>query len=703
MTRRHVQHPPARSAKALFARAGAGVLRAPRGVALVVVLALLTIGAVSIPALAAHPAKQIGAAVVPPSSANSALRAADIPDGALTIRPSATAWTSTRYPAKALSQTPYLSATKTADKTYLSFDLSALQGSTVASVMLQLHVASTIATQPGVQVFASSSGWDAGTLTNSNRPADDPTLVSTTSVQAVGGQIISVPIDPKALPASGTVSFRLGYAQPFVGNTFTRTGDFAPKLIVSLGQGSAVSPTPPPSVGSPEASSSLAFSVAGSNTSSKKVFAHYFPPYPISIDNKPAASDYYTRNYLAPNGEGGIHQSTGGLLRDRPEPRPPLADNWQVTDMATEVTEASDEGIDGFTVDVLSLSGANWTNTVNLMTGAVQSGRNFSIVPNLDMTASAGNAGIPAISAALAQLYQSPAAYRLASGEYVLSSFAAERQSPAWWAQLKATMASSYGDKIALISVFLNASDSNITSYAPVSYAEGNWGTRTPVTVNAAPNYAAKAHAAGTKWMAPVAVQDERPHNSLYAEAGNTETLRATWGRALSDGADLVQMVTWNDYSESTSFAPSVNHGMTFLDISAYYETEFKTGEPPSITGDAMYVTQRVQFAGSIPSLNTTPMQPTLSGTSMKPRDTVEVLTFLTKSAAVTVTVGGVSTTYTAQAGLDTHLVPLRVGVVSATAQRGASTILKVVSPYLVVAKPAVQDLEYYGVSSRGE
>ncbi|MCK2086577.1 hypothetical protein HB860_22010, partial [Aeromonas sp. 3925] len=34
--------------------------------------------------------------------------------------------------------------------------------------------------------------------------------------------------------------------------------------------------------------------------SPRKVFANYFTPLPISIDNRPADSDYYTRNYLSP-------------------------------------------------------------------------------------------------------------------------------------------------------------------------------------------------------------------------------------------------------------------------------------------------------------------------------------------------------------------------------------------------------------------
>ena len=42
-------------------------------------------------------------------------------------------------------------------------------------------------------------------------------------------------------------------------------------------------------------------------------FAHYFTPYPVSLDTKDPANDYYTRAYLNPTGESGIHAAYGGV------------------------------------------------------------------------------------------------------------------------------------------------------------------------------------------------------------------------------------------------------------------------------------------------------------------------------------------------------------------------------------------------------
>jgi len=70
----------------------------------------------------------------------------------------------------------------------------------------------------------------------------------------------------------------------------------------------------------------------------------------------------------------------------------------------------------------------------------------------------------------------------------------------------------------------------------------------------------ADAHGRGGIWMQPVSVQDERPNQSLYDEADNSENLRVTWTAAIAD-ADWVQIPTWNDYSEGAQVAPSTGTG----------------------------------------------------------------------------------------------------------------------------------------------
>ena len=167
------------------------------------------------------------------------------------------------------------------------------------------------------------------------------------------------------------------------------------------------------------------------------VFAHSFPPYPLSIDNKPPETDYYTRNYLDPDGEGGIHREYGGLLRDRPVGQDPVdASDWKSKNMGKEVQQAYEAGLDGFFIDILGLSGLNWDRTILLIDAASESGLPFVIAPQVDPTASAGNATPEELAQKMAELAAKPAAYRLPSGEFVLSAFKAEEQSVGWWTEV---------------------------------------------------------------------------------------------------------------------------------------------------------------------------------------------------------------------------------------------------------------------------
>jgi hypothetical protein len=639
-------------------------------------------------------------------------------------------WSTTRYPNTPQHGQGYLSATNAADKTYLKFATTSLKGKTITSAHLTLKVLSTMATSGGVEVFPTSSAWNPTTLTDHNQPRTTGGRAETATVKAVAGKTISVPISPSAIAAGGTTALELRYSQGGVGVLYAHHPTLSVTTTASRTAPAPAKPTPAPTQAKPapatgsstpapkptttsapapaaasagSASGSMPVAVphnAAGNTS-KLVFAHYFPAYPISLDNKPAASDYYSTGYLNPGGEGGSHAAYGGLLRDRPLPKANVPGDWRLTDAQTEVAQASQSGIDGFLLDVLSLSGQNWTYENDIMKAAAQT-PTFRVAPELDMTTSVGSSSTSTVADSLHQLWSTGGGYRLSDGRYLLSGFEAEARPASWWQSLFSTLGSKYGIKVAFVPTLLNPSDANLSAFAPISYGLGSWGVRTPTSIASAPNYAAKAHALGVKWMAPVAVQDERPRSGLYAESDNTEALREGWTRAISDGADMVQIPTWNDYSEGTSIAPSEAHGYSFLQLNAYYEAQFKSGSTPALAKNLVVVTHRNEFHNAVPSDQSKLMQPTLSGTSTPPRDDVEVLTLLKSAATVTAQVGGTTTSYTAPAGLYAKLIPLQYGSVSVHVAPSGSPALSVTSPEQVVRTPKVQDLQYYASSAIG-
>ncbi|MER7511939.1 glycoside hydrolase family 71 protein [Streptomyces lavendulae] len=432
----------------------------------------------------------------------------------------------------------------------------------------------------------------------------------------------------------------------------------------------------------------------------KLVFAHYFTPYPLSLDNASADSDYYTRNYLQPGGENGKHERYGGLLRDRPLPVAPKDGDWEYANLRQEVRTARGAGIDGFTLDLLSLTGKNRERADLLMRAAHEVDPAFKVMLMPDMTSL--DTDDPAVLAdALAALARYPAAHRLGDGRLVVSPFKAEEKSPAWWTRMTDTLRTRYGVRTALVPLFLDFG-AHHAAYAPISYGFSEWGSRSYAGQEGASADADRAHGLGKVWMQPVSVQDARPNQGIYDEAGNTATLRTTWSHAIDDGADWVQLTTWNDYSEGSQFAPSLHNGYAYLDLTSYYLTRFKTGQWPRIVRDTLYLTSRTQFAATDPTGGQSLLMSPRKG-GAPPRDTVEVLSFLTEPATVRTAVGAAREEHAAPAGTHARLLPLAPGTSSAEVVRDGRTLASVELPYRVDGTVAVQDLQYYAASSGRE
>jgi hypothetical protein len=428
--------------------------------------------------------------------------------------------------------------------------------------------------------------------------------------------------------------------------------------------------------------------------SDRLVFAHYFTPYPLSLDNRPAEEDYYARNYLTADGERGKHAAYGGLLRDRPLPVEPEAGDWRSAHYRQEVRTAVAAGIDGFSVDLLSLDGPNMER-VRLLTRAAQEvdpGFRIMLMPDMKSL----DADPATLARALAELGASPNAHRLDDGRLVVSPFKAEEKSPDWWRQVLDALRTRHDTRTAFVPVFLDL-PSHADGFAPLSHGFSTWGSRSHTTLGHYSEHAELARRHGKLWMQPVAIQDARPNQGVYDEAGNTATLRGSWNHAIEDGADWVQLTTWNDYSESTQFAPSLHNGHTYLDLSSYYLTRFKTGSWPRVVRDTVYLTHRVQPHDAPSAVGHEPMRPRPG--SAPARDTVEVLTFLTGPGAVDVTVGDLHERFTVREGVQAELLPLRPGRTTAEVTRGRKTVTEAATRFTVTVRPEVQDLQYYGVT----
>ena len=438
----------------------------------------------------------------------------------------------------------------------------------------------------------------------------------------------------------------------------------------------------------------------------KVVFAHYFTPYPVSLDNADPASDYYARNYLNPNGESGKHAAYGGLLRDRPLPHAARSEStWLVSNMQDEIAQAKATGINAFILDIM-VNPATTSNTnlksaqANLMTAADNTG--FSVMLMPDMTSGIGSLSATDLAAVVNTYATHKSAYKLADGRLVVSPFKAEVHTAAWWTDFMNIMKSSYGTTVAFVPCFLNESTYE-SSFASISYGMSEWGSRNPAwndpsATGTQMTKVNRVHNLGKFWMQPVSVQDERPNQAIYDEAQNTQNLRNTWKIAIDSKAEWVQLTTWNDFSEGATVVPSVEHGWTFADLTAYYGQWFRSGSAPAIVRDAVYLTHRKQPYAANPTFGETSLMKLRGGSPS--RDTVEALSILTAPATVSITVGGVTTSCAAPAGVSVCTVPLQLGRAAVAVVRSGALVASVATRQTITGTPYVQDLQYVGAGS---
>jgi hypothetical protein len=440
--------------------------------------------------------------------------------------------------------------------------------------------------------------------------------------------------------------------------------------------------------------------------SPKKVFAHYFYPFPLSLDNKPAAGDYYNHNYLLSSGEANKWAAQGGYLRQRPlTVNVSSAPNWLQLNMQQEVRMAIARGITGFTVDVMSVKEATDPNShLHMLLSAAQAvDSRFKIVVMPDI--SALNADADAVTQIIAAVATSPAAYRLADGRLVVTAFNAGKNTPQWWSSVIAQL-QSRGITISFVPTFLGWKG-QADGFAAISDGFGDWGTATPGVSDHMSADPGAAHSSyGKIFMMPVNPQQYRPKNSIYWEAGNSAAFRSAWMSSINGGADWVQLVTWSDFSESSEIEPYTDAtlagdiGTGYYDTNAYYATWFLLGKQPAISHDVLYYFYRREPSNAASPSQSAPNKITNS----TPEDNIELLAFLTAPGTVTINIGGQSYTQNAPAGISSFKVQTQPGFPVFSLSRNNSTVLSFQGPIQIYGQAGlpsgVIDMTYWSGSA---
>ena len=433
--------------------------------------------------------------------------------------------------------------------------------------------------------------------------------------------------------------------------------------------------------------------------SSKKVFIHYFTPFPISIDNRDPDNDYYAKGFISPDGEKGKHKSYGGYFRQRPLPRLPRNDDdWVLEDLIDEVKMAQALGVDGFCVDILDTDGKRWNQFMLLLKAVNKAGGDFKIVLMPDMEAQL-KAHPEYLVPAICKIADNPALYRLDDGRLVLVPYDAHRQTPEWWKNTISELEAK-GIKVAFMPLF-QGWWKYIDKYADFSYGFSDWGTNTFDDQHAGRRPRLKAFDRhGLKFMAPVRPQDFRPKNFHGSESRNSALFREMWATAMESDVELVHLITWNDYSEASEIAPSTGIRHTFYDLTAYYTTWFKTGKQPEIVRDAIYYFYRTQPTDAKVDLTRQKEKFKMNG---KPCNEIELLAFMKEPSVLEINIGGKIFTKECPAGINSFSVPLADGRPEFKLIRAGKTIMAKTGAWEIFDKVVYDDLLVHGDGGTAE
>jgi hypothetical protein len=440
--------------------------------------------------------------------------------------------------------------------------------------------------------------------------------------------------------------------------------------------------------------------------SPKKVFAHYFYPFPLQVDDKPPSQDYYNRNFLSPNGESGKWAAKGGFLRGRPLPVGTVAAaNYRLLNMEQEVRMAIARGITGFTVDVMGIKDATVadSNLHRLLSAAQAVDPRFKIVVMPDLTALKSDAD--AVTQIIASVASSPSAYRLDDGRLVVTAFNASQNPPEWWASIFAQL-KSQGINVSFVPTFLGWGG-QAKAFAAISDGFGDWGTATAGVSARMKGDPAIAHESyGKIFMMPVDPQQFRPRDGIYVEASNSATFRNAWMSAIDGAADWVQIVTWSDFSESSEIEPATDAtlrrdiGTGFYDLNAFYAAWFLLGKQPPITHDVLYYFYRRE-----PTNAASPSQSAFKRVGDTPaEDDIELLAFLAAPGTITVSIGSQNFTQKAPAGITSFKVPLQPGTPEFSVVRDGATVFSFQAPVQIFGQGGLPsgllDMTYWSGSA---
>lgn len=423
------------------------------------------------------------------------------------------------------------------------------------------------------------------------------------------------------------------------------------------------------------------------------------------MDNKPADEDYFTRQLMDPKGLGGAYYKVGGVLRERPLPRPVSSNSkWRIDDMETDITRASEIGLDCFFLSVCTISPGTqcWDELTDLLAATRNLGTRFKILPMMDI-ASFNNAkrSPESVATAIKTIADETGLMRDDAGRLYIGATNGDKWSADKWLTLKRELAAR-GVPVSLV-LTLQTYEGSKDKYLPIVDGIGNMGAGVPeLAKEGTADRAKEAHARGKIYIAAIRSQNFRPRSGWYSEASNFDLYRAHFEDAISGDADWIMFNSWNDRQEGHEIAPSTGTQWGLYDLAAYYITWFKQGKAPAITRDVLYYSHRIMRTDTPFNHAKQPSALDIPDWArvQDPVNDIEVLAFLTAPGRLMIRSANKDYPTMAPAGITSFRAPLGAGYPRFWLFRDGKTVIRTDSPFLVRNTTTWQDFLYRSGSS---
>jgi hypothetical protein len=201
------------------------------------------------------------------------------------------------------------------------------------------------------------------------------------------------------------------------------------------------------------------------------------------------------------------------------------------------------------------------------------------------------------------------------------------------------------------------------------------------------------AREAGMDWGEPIWAQYQNLYWNSFRLKDGTDLLRERWEHAIANDSTLIQIATWNDYTEATNAAPGQQTGYAINDLMGIMIDRWKTGAWPKYEEDRIYFFYPPYPKGS-------PVHP-FHDFASELTSNLEVVTYLTEPG--TVTLPGRNETWEAPAGLHVQKLPPTPGPLVAELKRGGKTVAALTAKEPISALPFRAQHSLAGYSTQDE